>query len=137
MVHYKLVKITINALGLAKVITNMVIKYHGLSNSIITNWGLFFTLKFWLLLCYFLGIKQKLSIAFYLQTDGQTKRQNSIIEAYFRVFINFKQNNWAQLLPMAKFAYNNAKTPVPTIHFSSSIANIILAFPIKKISILA
>ena len=31
------------------------------------------------------------------------------MEAYLRAFVNFKQNNWARLLPMAKFAYNNAK----------------------------
>ncbi len=32
-----------------------------------------------------------------------------MIEAYFKVFVNWEQNNWAKLLPMAKFAYNNAK----------------------------
>ena len=31
------------------------------------------------------------------------------MEAYLRAFVNFKQNDWAKLLPMAKFAYNNAK----------------------------
>ena len=31
------------------------------------------------------------------------------MEAYLRAFVNFEQNNWAQLLPMAEFAYNNAK----------------------------
>ena len=31
------------------------------------------------------------------------------MEAYFRAFINFEQNDWAWLLPIAKFAYNNAK----------------------------
>ena len=31
------------------------------------------------------------------------------MEAYLRAFVNFEQNNWARLLPMAKFAYNNAK----------------------------
>ena len=31
------------------------------------------------------------------------------MEAYFQVFVNFEQNDWAQLLPMAEFAYNNAK----------------------------
>ena len=25
------------------------------------------------------------------------------------VFVNFKQNNWARLLPIAEFAYNNVK----------------------------
>ena len=31
------------------------------------------------------------------------------MEAYFRMFVNFKQNDWAKLLPMAEFAYNNAR----------------------------
>ena len=31
------------------------------------------------------------------------------MEAYLRAFVNFEQKNWARLLPMAKFAYNNAK----------------------------
>ena len=31
------------------------------------------------------------------------------MEAYLRAFVNFEQNNWAQLLLMAEFAYNNAK----------------------------
>ena len=31
------------------------------------------------------------------------------MEAYLRAFVNFEQNDWARLLLMAKFAYNNAK----------------------------
>ena len=31
------------------------------------------------------------------------------MEAYFQAFVNFKQNNWARLFPMAEFVYNNAK----------------------------
>ena len=31
------------------------------------------------------------------------------MEAYLQVFVNFKQNDWARLLPVAEFAYNNAK----------------------------
>ena len=31
------------------------------------------------------------------------------MEAYLLAFVNFKQNDWARFLPMAKFAYNNAK----------------------------
>ncbi len=33
------------------------------------------------------------------------------MEAYLRAFVNFKQDDWARLLPMAKFAYNNTKNP--------------------------
>ena len=32
-----------------------------------------------------------------------------MMEVYLRAFINIEQNNWAQLLSMAKFTYNNAK----------------------------
>ena len=109
VVHYKPVKITLNAPGLAKVIIDEVIRYHRLLDSIVTDQGSLFTSKFWSLLYYFLGIKQRLSTAFHLQTNGQTKQQNSNIKVYLRAFVNFEQNDWARLLSMAKFAYNNAK----------------------------
>ena len=31
------------------------------------------------------------------------------MEAYLRAFIKYKLDNWARLVPIAKFAYNNAK----------------------------
>ena len=31
------------------------------------------------------------------------------MEAYLWAFVSFEQNNWARLLPMAEFAYNNAR----------------------------
>ena len=31
------------------------------------------------------------------------------MEAYLQAFVNFEQNDWARLLPMAEFVYNNAK----------------------------
>ena len=93
MVHYEPVKITIDAPGLAEVIINVVVRHHGLPDSIVTDQRSLFTLKFWSSLCYFLGIKRRLSTAFYLQTDGQTERQNSTIEAYLRAFVNFEQND--------------------------------------------
>ena len=32
-----------------------------------------------------------------------------MMKAYLRAFVNFKQNDWAWLLPMIEFTYNNAK----------------------------
>ena len=109
MVHYKLVKITLNASGLTEVIIDVVVCHHRLPDSIVTNRDFFFILKFWLSLCYFLGIKRRLFTTFHPQTDSQIERQNSTIEAYFWAFLNFEQNDWARLLPIAEFAYNNAK----------------------------
>ena len=90
MVYYELVKITIDAPRLAKVILDVVVRHHELPDSIVTDKSLLFTSKFWSLLCYFFSIKRRLSIAFHPQTNGQTKRQNSTMEAYLKVFVNFK-----------------------------------------------
>lgn len=109
MVHYKLVKITIDAAELAEIIIDVAVRHYGLSVSIVSDCSSIFTSKFWLSLCYFLEIKQRLSAIFYSQTNGQTERQNSIIEAYLQVVINYEQDDWARLLPMAKFADINAK----------------------------
>ena len=109
MVYYKPVKITIDAPGLTKIIIDVVVKHHGLSDSIVINRESLFTSKFWSLLYYFLGFKRKVFTTFYLQTDGQTKRQNSIIKTYLWAFVNFEQNDWARLFLLAEFAYNSAK----------------------------
>ncbi len=89
MVHYESVKIIINAPGIAKVIINVVMHSHEVSESILMDRGLLFTSKFWALLCYFFGIKRKLSTAFHTLTDNQTERQNSTMEVYLRVFVNW------------------------------------------------
>ncbi len=34
------------------------------------------------------------------------------MEAYLRAFVNYEQNDWARLLPIAEFAYNNAKNAI-------------------------
>ncbi len=109
MVHYKLVKVINDILSLVKVILDMVIRNHGLPNSIVSDWGSDFTSKFWSSLCYFFGIKQRLSTTFHPQTDGQTERQNSTMKAYLRAFVNFEPNDLARLLLMAEFTHNNAK----------------------------
>ncbi len=115
MLHYEPVKITIEAFSLAVIILDVIVRHQNLPNSIVSDWGLVFISKFWSSLYYFLRIKQTLSTTFYPQTNGQIKRQNSTIEAYLRTFINFVQDDWARLLLMDKFAYNNAKN-ASTVH---------------------
>ena len=90
IVFYKPIKVIINSLGLVEVIINVVVRHHGLSDSIVIDWYLLFTSKFWSLLYYFLGIKWRLVTAFYPQMNGQTERQNSTMEAYLWAFINFE-----------------------------------------------
>ena len=51
-----------------------------------------------------------MSTAFHPQTEGQTKRVNQVIEVYLRPYINQKQDDWVDLLPMAEHAFNNSVT---------------------------
>src|SRR5260221_11806134 len=40
--------------------------------------------------------------------DRQTEHANQVLEQYLWTYMNYQQDNWAMLLLMAKFAYNNA-----------------------------
>ena len=42
------------------------------------------------------------------KTDGQTEWMNQILESYLCMYTNYQQDNWADLLPIAEFTYNNA-----------------------------
>lgn len=108
-IYYEPVKVIIDLPDFIKIIINLVVIHYGLFDSIVSNWRLVFTLKFWSSFYYFLRIKQRLLTVLYQQVDGYIKRQNSIMEVYLQVFVNCKQNNWARFLPIAEFAYNNAK----------------------------
>ena len=63
----------------------------------------------WAEICTVIKQKRRLSTAFHPQTDGQTEQQNQTLETYLRIFVNDQQDNWASLLPLAEFAYNNNK----------------------------
>lgn len=84
-----------------------IIANHGLPKEIISNKNKLFTSKFWTSLIAQLGIKYKISTTYHPQTNGQTKRMNQIIEIYLKSYINQKQDNWVQLLPLVQVAYNS------------------------------
>ena len=84
-----------------------IIANHGIPQSIISNRDKLFTSKFWNTWTQQLGTKVKLLTAYHPRTDGQTKQTNQTLEQYLRQYINFKQNNWIDLLPLAQFVYNN------------------------------
>ena len=84
-----------------------IVRLHGIPRDIITDRGSLFTSGLWKQITEKLGIERRLSTAFHPQTDGQTKRTNAILEQYLRAYINYQQDNWNELLPLAEFAYNN------------------------------
>ena len=106
MAHYILTTEKVTSEQVARLFFDKVFKHHVNPNSIISDQGTQFTSKFSKALCSLIGINQGLSISFHPQTDGQTERTNAILEQYLRGYINYQQNNWAELLTMAEFSYN-------------------------------
>ena len=51
-----------------------------------------------------------MSTAYHPQTNRKTERTNQVLEGYLRNFVNYDQNDWHQLLPLAEYAQNNSKT---------------------------
>ena len=96
-------------------------KLHGLPMEIISDMDAKFSGEFWESLCKSLNITRKMSTAYHPQTDGQTERTNQTLVGYLRNFVNYDQNDWYQLLPMAEHAYNNSATN--THGMSPSYAN--------------
>ena len=98
---------TTDAPEFAKLFVSHIVKLHGLPDTIISDRGSIFTSHFWSTLSSILGIDARKSTSFHPQTDGQTERMNQTLEAYLRIFSNYQQDNWFDLLPLAEFAYNN------------------------------
>ena len=54
-----------------------------------------------------LGVKLAATTAYHPQGDGQTEQVNQELEQYLSLFVNERQDNWDELLPLAEFQYNN------------------------------
>ena len=98
----------------AKEVTNVFLrkvwKLHGLPMKIISDMDATFSGEFSESLCKLLWIERKMSTAYYPQTDSQTERTNQVLEGYLRNIINYNQDEWYLLWPLAEFAYNNSVT---------------------------
>ena len=94
---------------------------HGTPQDIVSDRGRHFISRFWATLCNALHIQSNLSTAYHPETDGQTERVNRILEQYLRIYTNYQQDDWCELLPLAEFAYNN--TPHTATGVSPFFAN--------------
>ena len=65
---------------------------------------------FWRHLYKLVRIEQRLSTAFYPQTNKGLEQINQEIQVYLQAFITYAQYNWIDLLPTAMLAINNRDT---------------------------
>lgn len=93
--------------GLARIYCDHVWKDFGLPDRVISDRGTQFASNFMQDLSRLLGISTNMSTAHHPQTDGQTERINQEIEQYLRLFVNHKQDDWSEWLPLVEFCYND------------------------------
>jgi len=49
------------------------------------------------------------------EANGQAEQTNQTLEQYLRVYCNYQQDNWSELLPLAEFAYNNTSSATTSV----------------------
>ncbi len=108
MAHFVPCKTTATAADCATMFVRDVIRLHGIPKEIISDRGPQFTSHFWKRFQELLGVDLHLSTAYHPESDGQTERVNQVLEQLLRCFVNYQQDDWVDLLPLAEFAYNNS-----------------------------
>ncbi len=108
MIHLVPTAKTCDAKEAATMFLNRVWVLHGMPKRFVHDRDTRFTSFFWKEFFKCCEVQQALSTAYHPQTDGQTERVNRVVEDYIRHYVDSKQKNWKDLLPMAEFAFNNA-----------------------------
>ncbi len=99
--------VELSAEGWARILRDHVYAKHGMPRVVISDHGPQFVSKFMKELYRLLNITPNASTAWHPQTDGQTERVNQEVEKYLRIFVNYRQDDWTDWLPLAEFAHNN------------------------------
>ncbi|CCO35566.1 hypothetical protein RSOLAG1IB_11470 [Rhizoctonia solani AG-1 IB] len=97
------------ARDLANLFVANVWKPHGLPVKTVLDRGTTFTGKFLRGLYKRIGINPHFSSAYHPESDGQTERVNQFIKHFLCSYVKSDQTDWLHWLPLAEFAYNNAK----------------------------
>lgn len=53
------------------------------------------------------NLERVVNNAYHPETDGQTKHINTILEQFWRAYVNHQQLVWVTLLPFVECSYNN------------------------------
>jgi len=112
---------TITLAELACLFVTHVFSKHGVSSHVTSDHGSEFVSHFFCSLGTALDMRLHFTSGYHPEANGQAEWTNQTLERYLRVYCNYQQDNWLELLPLAEFAYNNA--PSATTGVSPFFAN--------------
>lgn len=98
---------TLTAMETARLLRDHIFRAHGIPRKAISDRGPQFIADVMTELYRLLGIEYNPSSAAHPQTDGQTERLNQEIEAFLRIYTNYRQDDWVEWLAIQEFCYNN------------------------------
>ena len=75
-----------------------------------------------------LETRLRVSTSDHPETDGQTERENRVVEKFLREFVH-TFSSWSEILHLVEFAINNSAHASINIHRTSSMAYYIHVFP--------
>ncbi|SPC64609.1 related to pol protein [Ustilago sp. UG-2017b] len=107
---------TVTAKQTAALLYGHMVRLFGYPDHMVSDRGRQFISGAWKAFAEQMGVKHSLSTAYHPQTDGQTERVNQVVEQYLRMYCNYEQDDWADLLDTAAFVYNN------TVHNSIGVS---------------
>ena len=99
---------TIDTRTLADMFVLHVFLKHGIPSHVMLDQGPEFVLMFFRSLATSLQMRLHFTSDHHLEADSQSERTNQTLEQYLHSYCNYQQDNWAKLLPLAEFAFNNA-----------------------------
>jgi len=112
---------TITLAELACLFVIHVFSKHGVPSHVTSNCSSKFVSHFFCSLGTALDMRLHFTSRYHPEANGQAERTNQTLEQYLRIYCNYQQDNWSELLPLAEFAYNNA--PSATTGISPFFAN--------------
>lgn len=104
--HFIPVKHPFRAQTIVRTFFDNVVKLYGIPKCIVFYQDKIFTSNFWRELFKLLGTQLLLSLAYHLQTDGQTERVNQCLEMNLRCAVHEDLTKWKSWLSQAEFWYN-------------------------------
>src|SRR6266446_3482509 len=99
---------TMNAPQVARLFLTHVFSKYGVPLHITSDHGSEFILHFFCSLGKLLQMRLHFTSGYHPEGDRQMECTNQVLEQYLWTYMNYQQDDWATLLLMAKFAYNNA-----------------------------
>ena len=102
-VHFIPTHMMVTAEETARLFLHYVWKLHSLPKCVVSNRGSQFIASFTKELYRLLGIRIFSSTAWHPQTDGQTEHINQELDQFLYLFVNERQDDWYDLLPIAEF----------------------------------